>query len=183
MKKILLSMILALALLLPCTALAQTYTFDGVFTMEYPDEWYYVEDSQDPTETIIGLGLLAGEGARDLNVQMDMRYYEDWSDWTLYNLSDEEMDHYIEVLLYDHSEYGAELVEVITSDVDGLSFVIIRGVDSYGDYFYAETMASGWSFGFNGYAFKNSDYDSCRDLTERDYELFVEIIRSFTAIR
>jgi len=157
------------------------FTYPGVFQLEYPDHWGFVssEDSENNTDTFTSIGIITDPSPTGLVVDMWIRYLEDWADFSLFDATEEEMEEYISLTLGDYEEDLAIYRETVYTDEYNIPFIVLVGFDSYGLYVHAETMASGWMICFDLYAYTDSTYETCRDLTEEEYAQFCEIIKSF----
>lgn len=122
---------LALALLLglcASPACAATFTQPDVFTVEYPDDWLLEADGTQWDEGHYRLGMIYEDSTTGLCVQMDMRYFEDWADFDLFDADGEEMQDYIDTLLSDYEDHAPQYVETLQAAKDWdppIPFIII----------------------------------------------------------
>jgi len=181
MKKFL-ALILALVLALSCcTALADTFTYEDLFSVEFPDDWGYQAGEETEEENYWYVGFFGGPGDTDLNFDVRIYYEEDYADFRLFDLAieDAEFSEYADMLEQWYVKKNVEYSGVIYTTENNIPFVVLQGSDDYGPLILADTMSNGYEFLFQFYAYADSNYDTCRELTEEDIILIRQILGSF----
>ena len=183
MKRIWRGLLLALLLAaLSSSAMAQTLVSEGLCTFTYPDNWedFGADSSYDEEGRYYNLGYIGGSRYYDLNVSVDLYYYEDFADMRLFSADSATLRDYAHSI--ESSFYEVQSSEIIEAGEYGIPFVVVHGVDQDGECLYANTIANGWCISLCGFAYADRGYRNLRELTEEDEQVFRAIIESFEPI-
>lgn len=175
---------LLIALLLASAAVpaaAQTYVCENLCTFDYPDDWedFGADSSNDEEGEYYNLAFIGGSAYDDLNVSVDLYYYDVYADIRLFSADEATLRDYVRDI--ESSFYEVASSEVVEVGEYGIPFAILRGTDRDGEALYAETLANGWCIAFYGYAYGRNGREM-RELTDEDERIFREIIASFEPI-
>ena len=172
----------ALAAFLMAAALGEgaTQTFETKhFKMTVPADWVIDCSNLKHKDSNWELGYLYPPGDSTLCVYADLRYYDNWSDISLWKADEATMDEYKRVLLEDYESYSAEFVETIY--VGRIPFIVIKLYDNGSAVYWIETMTNGYAVGFECYALGDTA-DSYRSVTQEEYEQIIDILSTFEPI-
>ena len=181
MKK-LVALLLTLSLALCASAaLADTFTYENYFSIEFPEGWTLQQDDSSNTDTNWYCGFFPGPGDTDLNFSVRMYYEEDLADFRLfdYQPEDSQFQEYAQLVTEWFASKNLAFAGTAYSNADNLPFAVFQGSDDYGPLAVADTMSNGWEFYFEFYAFADSNYDTCRELTDDDMTMILQILGSF----
>ena len=176
MKKI---TVLVLAMLLTLAviggALADTFT-TKYFTLELPEGWEIDMDDleEESEENMEALGFFAGPEDVSLVAGAYLVYYEDLKDLSLWNVSDEELQEYADIIIEELQDDHAEYIGTVMAG--NVPFVLIRCADDEGEYVYADTVTNGYSIQFEAFM---ADEENIQPLTDEAIEQFKTILATF----
>lgn len=172
-----------MALILLCgAALAATLTIPDILTLEYPDDWedFGADDSDDVENLYYNLGFLGGPEPADLNVTLDLNYYEEYADMRLFDADDPTLRDFAEWLLSNYE--NGELLDIRRVGAHRIPFAILKIEDFDGPSYVAETLTNGWDLCLTAYAYADASYDASRDLTSADLATFLKLVDSIEPI-
>lgn len=172
--------VLLLALAIPASA--ATLVYEDVFSFEYPDGWedYGADPSGDIPGEYYEAAFVGGRRFDDLNVLVEIYYYEPFADVRLFDLEEELLQDYRESL--ECTFYEVKSGELIYAGEHRIPFALIHGIDSAGECFYAETVSNGWVISFWAYAYEDLRCTRERELTGEDMKTFRDLIGSFEPV-
>ena len=183
MKRLIsLALTLALVLSAVCCAAAEGVVFrTDYFTVTLPDGWEADTDTSgfEQYDDYQYLGCFLAPDDIGMIAGAYLAYYEDWSDFSLWNADEASIQDYVDVILEDLEDDSPEFLGLVYAG--SIPFVLIRAADDYGDYLYAETMTNGYAIQFDGYV---TDLDGIVQypLSEEDIEVFRSILISFQPV-
>ncbi|MDD2649343.1 MAG: hypothetical protein PHI27_00375 [Eubacteriales bacterium] len=155
MKKSLFVFLLALCIAVAPMALAEK-TFkaqlDGkdFFSLSVDDSYIIEEYGEEGAEEdgYIALGVLQND---DAYVYISTLHDDEYEGFNMFSASEDEIKEYLDYIMEDLAEYGAEEVGIYNAEITvnnqkvKIPFVIVRIADEEGQYYYAETMTSGYA--------------------------------------
>lgn len=176
MKKIT-ALVLAMLLTLSMIggALADTFT-TKYFTLELPEGWEIDMDDleKESEENMEALGFFGGPEDVSLVAEAYLVYYEEMKEVSLWNVGEEELREYAEMVMEELEDENAEYIGTVTAG--SIPFVLIRCEDEEGEYIYADTVTNGYSIQFVAYM---ADEENIHPLTDEAIEQFRTILATF----
>ena len=187
MKRILCLALCALLCLsvLPVTADTYANSLGYPFEMSYPDEGYYVsEKNAGYVEESSSWNCGSVYADADDGLNWTIRLYQE-PDYASFNLADHDPQtdsafaDYCEKVVAWFSSRSLKTEGVCFCESGDVAFAIFSGKDDYGPLLIADTMMNGWEVNIEFYAYTDGQFDTCRALTDEDYEIIGEVLGSF----
>lgn len=158
MKKLFALTLAALLAFTLTAATAATYTAGNFYTLDYPDDLTLDDTSYtgETTDSYIWLYMLSNE---DYAIDAALEPVVEYAGKSLYEMTQEERDAYVDFALTDFATDNAEYVDEVTS-TSGFPFLIFTMDSGDGTYYFAETLIEGTSVNLCCYY---NDADSAPD--------------------
>ena len=143
MKKLVALTLAALLAFTLTAASAATYTAGAFYTLDYPDDLTLDDTSytDETTDSYIWLYMLYNE---DYTIDAALEPVAGYEGKTLYEMTEDERDAYLDFALEDFADYNAEYVDDVTS-TSGFPFLVFTMDEGDGVYYFAETLINGTS--------------------------------------
>ncbi len=152
MKKSVFAALLALLMCALCLpALAVEYNAAGVYTIQYDENAYRMDDTtylEENTEDYVWLYMLYN-GTTDVFIDAALEQIPDFEGLTLFTADAQSRSSYLEATLDAFADQSIKYVDTITVSDYQIPFYVYTMEDEDGSFLYAETIVNGCAIHFN----------------------------------
>lgn len=163
-------------------ALTNTHIYGDFFAINYPASWSVGPDASQDTEEYRYGGLLYSPEDTGFNVDIHLYHAADWDDFSLADQDMATIEAFDEMTVETAPNLHYVRREYIYTPGMGIPFIIYDAQDEYGPMFAAETIVNGWFVTIYGFAYTDGTFTTCRELTDDDYALFIDIVNTYTPV-
>lgn len=135
------------------------------------------------TEDYRWIGMISEDGESGLCVDVEMQYVPSLAGYRLFEAEQDEIDAYALDIIASAETEGAKYIETVFTDAYSIPFVMLLASDQYGSFYYAETVANGWTISMFAYAYQSAESENFRALTHADYQKLTYLIQNFVPLK
>ena len=179
MKKTLLA---ALCLLLLCSlcapALAVEYNAGGIYTVQFDETAYRIDDTaymDENTNEYVWLFMLYDD-EKDIFIDAAMEAIPEFEGQTLFTADAVSRSRYLEATLDAFADQNIKYVDTVMAGEMQIPFYVYRMTDEDGHFYYAETIVNGCAIHFN------ANHPDTGELTEELLAALEELLTTFAPV-